>query len=357
MEFFKPLSVTEQLVVHLRDAISKGELSGHMPGIRSLASSLGVSSNTVTAAVERLEREGYLKPQGHGCRSLIMLPKDFVRPAFRVTLLLYEREDLQLNHVAEIQQQLKEAGHKITLADRTLVDLGMKAERVARMVQQTKTDAWIIMSATKEVLEWFVENSVPAFALSGRFRPLPIAGTGPDKVAAFRTAVRRLVELGHRRIVMLQPDHMRKPTLGLLLRETLDELEAHGIKTGRYNLPDWEQSPEGLRKCLDSLFAVSPPTAIVLDRSCEYIATQQHLALKGILVPRDVSLICTDDDVIFDWCEPSASCVRWESQPWVRRIVRWVDNIAAGKDDRRKSFTQAKFVERGSIGPAPTGKV
>lgn len=326
-----------------------------MPGIRRMASTLGVSSNTVSAALERLESEDLLKPQGHGRRSRIVLPEDFARPAFRVTLLLYEREDLQLSYVAEIQQRLAEEGYVVKLADQSLVELGMKVGRIARMANQTKTDAWVILSATQEVLEWFVGHSAPVFALSGRFRGLPLAGTGPGKVAAFRTAVRRLVELGHRRIVLIQPDHMRKPTLGLLLRETLDELESHGIQTGRYNLPDWEQTPEGLRRCLDSLFTLSPPTALVLDRACEYIATHQHLARRGILTPQDVSLICTDDDLSFEWCEPSVSCVSWDSHPWVNRIVRWVGNVAEGKDDRRQSFSQAEFVERGSIGPVPKG--
>jgi len=353
MESFKALTVVDQLVAHIRGVISRGELGGSMPGIRRLASTLGVSSNTVTAALERLESEDFLKSQGHGRRSQIVLPEDFVRPAFRVTLLLYEREDLQLVYVAEIQQCLKEEGYIINLADQNLVDLGMNVERIARMVNRTETDAWVIMSATQEVLEWFVAHSIPAFALSGRFRGLPLAGTGPDKVAAFRTAVRRLAELGHRRIVLLQPDHMRKPTLALLLRESLDELESHGIQTGSYNLPDWEQTPEGLRRCLDSLFALSPPTALILDRAFEYIATFQHLTRQGILTPRDVSLICTDDDLTFEWCEPSVSCICWESRPWVRRIVNWVGNIARGKDDRRQTFTKAKFVEKDSIGPAP----
>lgn len=353
MEPFTPLSVVEQLVEHLRGAIARGELGGSMPGIRHLASTLGVSSNTASAALERLSREDFLKPQGQGRRSRIVLPEDFVRPAYRVTLLLYDREDLQVSHVAEIQQRLKEEGHVVNIADRTLVELGMKVKQIARMVNQTKTDAWVILSATQEVLEWFVNHSVPVFALFGRFRGMPLAGTGPDKVAAFRAAVRRLVELGHRRIVLLQPDHMRKPIPGLLLRETLAELESHGIQTGPYNLPEWEQTPEGLRRCLDSLFALSPPTALILDRAHEYIATHQHLARQEILTPRDVSLICTDNDLDFEWCEPSVSCINWDSRPWVSRIVRWVANIANGKDDRRQGFTKAKFVERDSIGPAP----
>ena len=62
----------------------------------------------MTAALQQLEREHFLEPQGHGRRSRIDLPKGSFRPAFRVTLLPFERADLQLDYAAEIQRQLKE---------------------------------------------------------------------------------------------------------------------------------------------------------------------------------------------------------------------------------------------------------
>jgi len=83
MDPFKALTAPRQLAAHLRARISKGDLSGNMTGIRSLADSLGVSSDKVAAAVEQLEREGFPQPQGHGRRSRIVLPQDFPRPAFR----------------------------------------------------------------------------------------------------------------------------------------------------------------------------------------------------------------------------------------------------------------------------------
>lgn len=352
MEPFTPLSVVDQLAAHLRDAITKGDLRGGMPGIRRLAGMLGVSPNTVVATIARLESEGFLLPQGHGRRSRIVLPEHVSTPAFRVTFLAYERADVELDYVVEIQRRLREDGHNVSIARKSLVDLGMKVNRLARMVQETATDAWLVFSAPQEVLEWFVANSVPAFALFGRFRRLPIAATGLDKAPAFRAAIRRLAELGHRRIVLLQPKHNRTPTHARLVRESLDEMEANGIKTGSYNLPEWEQSPTGLRKCLDSLFAVSPPSAIIFDRPNELIGAQVYLAHQQILAPRDISLIC-DDDPAFEWCQPSISCIKWQSHSWVNRIVRWVGNIANGKEDRRQSFTAAKFVERDSIGPVP----
>lgn len=353
MEPFKSLSVVDQLVAHLRGEITRGELDGKMPGIRRLASTLEVSSNTVTAALERLELEGFLKPQGHGRRSLIVLPENFVRPAFRVTLLPYERADIQLDYVVEIQRRLKQAGHDVNIAEKSLVNLGMKVSRIARFVDQTETDAWVIFSAPEEILEWFVTHSVPSFAMFGRFRRLPLAGAGLNKVPAFRAAIRRLAELGHKRIVLLQPKHNRLPSPARLVRESIEEMETHGIKTGTYNVPDWEQSPAGLRKRLDSLFALSPPTAIILDRGNEFIAAQQYLSERGIFAPQDISLIC-DDDPTFEWLEPSVCCIRWQNKLWAHRIVSWVSNVAIGKDDRRQTFTKAKFVEKGTIGPVPS---
>lgn len=44
----------------------------------------------------------------------------------------------------------------------------------------------------------------------------------------------------------------------------LDKLEALGIPTGPYNLPDWDDTPEGLNQRLDSLFPHSPPTALIV---------------------------------------------------------------------------------------------
>lgn len=353
MDPFQSLTVCEQLVVHIRHLISTGDLSGSMPGVRKLAKMFGVSSNTVVAAVEQLEREGFLQSQGHRRQSKIVLPDHFVRSKkFRVTLLLYELVDIELDYVVEIQRRLSLRGYDVHVAEKSLVEMNLDVSVIAGSVIRTTTDAWVVFSSTREILEWFCSQPVPTFAVFGRFRNLPMAGIGLDKAPAFRAAVRRLVELGHKRIVLLQPKHNRVPVPALLIRESLDEMEANGIMTSPYNIPDWEQTPAGLRKRLDSLFAVSPPTALILDRPNELIATQLYLAHKGILAPRDISLI-SDDDSAFEWCHPSVSCIQWQIHPWVNRVLQWVDNMAKGKQDQRQSFTKAKFVERGSIGPAP----
>ena len=97
----------------------------------------------------------------------------------------------------------------------------------------------------------------------------------------------------------------------------------------------------------------TPPTALILDEPILYHAAHHHLAKRGLRVPEDVSLVCTDADPDLAWCEPSVAHIRWDYRPVVRRVVRWVNNVAAGKEDRRQSFTKAEFIEGGTVGVAP----
>lgn len=97
------------------------------------------------------------------------------------------------------------------------------------------------------------------------------------------------------------------------------------------------------------------PLRDIIDEAPFFVAAQQFLAKRGQHVPNDVSLVCTDADPAFEWCNPPVSHIRRDSATVVRRIVRWANNVARGKDDRRPSFTKAEFVRGGTIGPARDG--
>jgi DNA-binding LacI/PurR family transcriptional regulator/biotin operon repressor len=345
------ISACEQVASQLRKAILDGQWSGEMPGIYVLAAELGVNHKTVDAALRQLEADGLLVAQGPGRRRRIVLPAGRLRQRpLRVGILPSVGEDRRLDYIVELRHELVEAGHVAYFPEKSLHEMGMDVKRIARMVRKNEADAWVVMAGPSEVLEWFVGQEIPAFALFGRRRHLILAGAGPDKIAAYREVVRHLTALGHRRIVLLALAARRLPEPGLPETAFLEELAAHGIPTGLFNLPDWEESPEGLQHLLDSLFKTSPPTAVLVDEAHLFHAVKHHLSGKGIRIPNDVSLVCTDPDRTFDWCRPSIAHIRWDSGPVVRRIVRWAENVAHGKDDRRQTLTPAKFVEGGTVG-------
>ncbi|MCH7228107.1 substrate-binding domain-containing protein [Haloferula sp. A504] len=350
----KLLSHAEQVALHLRAEILQGRWLETLPGILTLAREFGVNHNTIDAALKQLEAEGLLVTQGRGRKRRVVLPAGSpdVRP-LRVRVLPYERTRGALPLDVELVDRLQEAGFAAGLTRRSLHDLDMDPKRVARFVASTPGDAWIVMAGSREVLEWFSVQPIPCIAMFGRFIGLPIAATSPRKVPSLVVIVRRLVELGHRRIVMLVREERRIPKPALAEQVFLDELAACGIQPSAYNLPAWEDTPDGLHRGLDSLFRHTPPTAMIVCEPKIFSATQLHLARRGITAPEHVSLICDDPETTFDWCQPAISHIRWDPAPVIARVVRWARNVARGKDDRRQTLIKSEWVEGGTVGPPP----
>ncbi|MEI6606545.1 MAG: substrate-binding domain-containing protein [Verrucomicrobiota bacterium] len=352
MKPFRSRTAIEQLAAHLRGEIQVGALGETLPGVHRLAKDLGVSPKSVVAAVAQLEHEGLLRGQGAGRRCRV-LPLTGSAPAgLRIRILLYEKASRSASHIVDLHHRLTEAGHQPEFAAKDLHQLGMDTGKVARFVKANPADGWVVDSGSLGVLEWFADQPLPVFAFFGRHIDLPIAGVGVQKIPAMLTAERRLVALGHRRIVLLVREERRKPQPGGMEQTFLDELGRQGIQAGAYHLPDWKDSREGFHRCLDSLFQHTPPTALIISESLLFLAAQQHLARHGIVAPEHISLICDDPDPLFAWFEPAISHFRWDPVPLLRCVVRWANQVACGKRPRHKTFYVAEFVEGGTIGLA-----
>lgn len=350
-------SIAEQVESVLRQGMMSGRWRDVLPGRERLARELGVSHKTVEMAMRRLVAEGLLVSPGSGRRRQILLPKgEKKRNDLRVRILLYDKDSRLEPCDLELLDRLRMAGFAADFALKTQMDLGMDVGRVARFVEKTPADAWVVMAGAREVLEWFSRQEVPAIAMFGRFTGLPIAVSSPRKAPAMVKSLHRLVELGHRRIVMMVHEERRNPYPALFEKIFLDELELLGIATSSYNLPEWNYGAAGFRDCLEKLFLHTPPTAIIFGESRFYVAGQQHLARRGIHAPEDVSLIADDSHQIFAWCEPAVSHFSWDSGPVIKRVVQWVKNVARGKQDKRQVLFAGDFIEGGTIGPVG-GKV
>lgn len=351
MPMLKILSAVEQVAFYLRQELIRGRWSGFLPGVDRLSEELGVSRKTLEAALRILESEGLLTSQGPRRKRSIELPSDHQRPGLRVAILLSEDADRRLDYVVGLHYELVESGHTAEFAPLSLIEIGTDIKKLSRLVEKTAADAWLVMAGSREVLEWFSMQSIPTCAVFGRRRGLAIAGVGPNKPPICAEATRILISLGHKRIVLLTRKVRRLPQPGEFERAFLGELDSHGIPPGPYNLPDWEETVEGFHARLEALFRVTPPTALIVDEAMLFAATQQFLARRGLRVPEDVSLICTDADSSFAWCKPSISHIHWESRPVVRRILRWAANVGRGQLDIRQTLTGAEFIRGGTIGP------
>ena len=183
----KPIfpTITEQVAAHLREELLRGRWTSEMPGRHEVAAELGVSPQTVQFALALLEKDGVLVSQGPGRPRRIELPTGAGAglPSLRVAILVGEPADRQRNYMVEIKHELDEAGHSPFFTPWFMPELGVNVPSIAADCSAPRRMPGSC-SPVPALLEWFVEHEMPAFALFGRRRGLPIAGVGPDKPPA-----------------------------------------------------------------------------------------------------------------------------------------------------------------------------
>ena len=356
MKTIAVLSAPEQVAADLKKRIMAGELQGEMPGVAQLARELGINAKVIAPALQILEGDGVLVNRGLRRSRLInpsLIKSDLRKEKGQLQLgiFLYETSDRNNEIITQLEQALVDAGHTVYYPEKTLTDLKMELTHVQRVVRSKTVDAWIVVAGGSEVLHWFSEQATPAFALFGRRFEVALPSIGPEIEKAFNQAVNHLVSQGHQRIVKICRSERRRPHPGKAEREFLATLRAHQISTGDYNLPDWTETPEGFHQLLESLFGVTPPTALILDDVSFFIAAFQFLAGKGLKVPEDVSIIVEKVESKFLWCQPTLAHLSWEIPVLVRHIVRWASKVNQGIDDLECSSVSAEFVAGGTVGP------
>lgn len=360
MQPLRRQTLVEQTAQHLREGISARHWAEYLPGVVSLATELGVSRDTVRAAIQLLEQEGALKAGGAGKRRMIIRRRNHLTShrALRVAILLDDHLPSNNAHSQElflsIKYTVEAAGHTCIFSEKSMRQLS-SLPHLARFVRATKADAWIVYSGTREVLEWFAGQKTPVLAIGGRAPGLPIASAHTDLRRAMAAAVNALVTHGHHRIVLICDSNWRNPAPSLSARAFMDSLVRHGIKTSNFNLPEWEETPDGFERMMTSLFHTTPPTALVIVEPAVCVAARIFLAERGIVVPRDLSLVSMLPDPAFSLHRPKIAHFEWTIPALVNRAAQWVKAAARGTADREATFFHAKFRPCGTIAGVSSG--
>lgn len=354
------LSLIEQTALHLQQGISEGRWKGALPGVLRLASQLDVSKDTVQSALALLETRGHIVSRGRGKRREVVArvsEPSAERRTMRVGIL--PREDLQKSSaltqaiVLQLMHDLANLGHQPFLAPKSQVALQDSLTRMAKMVETANADAWVISSGSAGVLRWFHKHEIPFIALGGRIGDSPLATSSMVSSFALNETVKELLRLGHRRIVLVcTPDWVR-PTPSKLVRDFLAQLHSAGLQAGDFNAPYHEETPEGFQKLLESLFQITPPTAMIVPSMHYAFAVIGFLAARGLSIPKDLSLVTRGPDPAFDWVRPKIAHFQYDEKTLIRRIVRWVEGCARGTPDHKVSQVFATLVPGESISTPP----
>ena len=352
------MTIAEQTAEFLRKGIRSGRWSGRLPGALRLARELDVSKASLIAALDMLEAEGLIIPKGVGKHREVAASPTLRPPGrkLRVGLLPYEdpahANAFKQHQIFGIAAGVEADGHTFFIASRSQLALKSDPERLVRQLRSESADVWILLNPLAELQQAVLAAGIPAISIGGRTDcGLPAAAYTMGRALA--DATDRLLALGHRRIALVCPVNWRKPEPNAYARDFLERLDRAGASGGDYGLPDWTETPEGFDRLLRSLFALTPPTALIVGDARQAMAVIQYLSLNGLRIGKDVSLVVRIPDPVFEWTTPSVAHFEFDADQVVRSVTRRLAAFAKGTVDTGAELFPSRFVDGGTVGPAP----
>jgi LacI family transcriptional regulator len=233
-----------------------------------------------------------------------------------------------------VEAEAKEAGFSVFICDTDQNPKGV-GEWVGRLRQHFVSGVLFAVEPQPSDLEGLIADQIP-FALVDQ----EVDGIAANRVLithqeGARTAVRHLVELGHRRIA-----HIAGPRKGGFLRFMgyLDALKEAGIEPR----PDWISDPgeftfehgySAMRRLL-SLPAHSRPSAVFCVNDMAAVGAMRAIEDAGLSVPEDLSVVGYDDILWARFIKPPLTTVSQPVEELGRMTVRLLlERILKGQAD------------------------
>ncbi len=338
--------------------------------LKELAQELGLSIPTVSRALggysdiseatrarvkEAAERLGYV-PSRAG-RMLVSGRSDFIG------MLLQVRDHQMLDaslgeFVAGLSEGFALEGKDLFIA--TVTASQSDLDVLTHIVDGQRADAMVLnrTMVNDERVSYLLDRNF-TFVTHGRAsgEKRPYAWVDTDSEGAFALAVERLVALGHRRFALMGSEepfnfsHIRRRAMEAALNEHGLALLPERVAAPRLTAPD-----RFLAEAMRLLSLPERPTAILCVTDALALAVLEAARLKGLSVPKDLSVIGFNNIPVAAYSDPPLSTFDQEAQRAAGLVARMtLELIERGPAALGHHLIKPGFIERASHGPAPAG--
>jgi DNA-binding LacI/PurR family transcriptional regulator len=296
----------------LADAIRQGQLpaGSKLPPTKTLGVLMDVSLLTAHKALEGLVHEGLVRREvGRG--TFVTDDLRMVGGAANLSIGLVLDPCVNINdfyHSGVIEGLRRRATEDSDQTEFFLLD--RFALRPARGGDKTGVLAIHPSVDSREAVERLAAR-VPVIVLGGSLPGHRVACVDSDNADGARQAVRHLVGLGHRRIIVLAgPTHLSNS------RDRADGARAELYELQVRESAVFESSDscaideESASELVRQLRGANPPTAILAGGFFLALACMQLVRREGLTIPRDISIIGFDDPVSAPLLDPPLTTVR-----------------------------------------------
>ena len=324
--------MVDQAIAYLRDEIRAGRLRGHLPGVRLLAASLGVSPPTVSAAVRHLVAEGLLIHEGARKRLRIAAPDGaggHARSASRKVLFLTPTPLADLMSVAlEILSRMMMTRPQWNIRQFAVTSPSGNSSRRRwdALIETEQPDQVVVFSGRPEQARWAAGRNTPVIFLGGDPGPVKVPILGLRASDMLAVTLDHLLALGHRRICL--PFCGQPPGLverqRVLFTSKLAEWKIPFVPG--YHMPTArDDHPASLESLVHKVFELRRPTALLALDWNHLLFLMGFVAKRGLRVPEQVSMVLLSEDRNLPWLTPRPAHFRYPLQHLVNRMIRWIE--------------------------------
>lgn len=229
-----------------------------------------------------------------------------------------------------------------------------------RMAVSSRVDAVIVSSPTVEDPRIALLNELGLpYVVHGRTQsPIGYAWLDIDNEGAFRHATKHLLDLGHRRIGLINGETRQTFAIDRERGFRL-ALADHGVPVDEGLIAEGIMTDEtGYRLTARFLAETPRPTALLVSSMMMSLGALRAIRSAGLVLGRDVSMIAHDDVIPFlnpDAMVPTMSTTRSSIRAAGTRVAELLmEIIADGRaPDSIHELWPVDLVIRGSTGPAP----
>jgi LacI family transcriptional regulator len=351
-------SLPAQVAAALREEIDRGSWSKWLPGERTLTESLQVSRKTLRKALAQLQREGRVQAMhGLGHRIVAGAAGAPSRHSAEPVVALLTPDPLELMRsytslwVNHLKSLLIEKGARLRTFDGRKFFTRRPAKALAKLLLQHPADCWLLANSTEATQRWFADHAVPCVVAGSCHPGVDLPHADLDHYALCRHAAGVLLGAGHRRIALLNERSGRAGDV-----ESKAGFIA-GVRESPH--PDavplvvhHEHSPASLGRAVQHLFEMpGPPTALLVSNGASYLTVVSVLAQRGLLVPRDVSVVSRDDEPFLDFLVPRPTRYATDPHAFARKLLKPLrQSLAREAIVPRNTHILPAYAKGGSLG-------
>lgn len=348
------LSLVGQTVASLRQSIVSGHWQGQLPGERELCEQLQVSRTTIRAALEEMQRSGWLGVADRQRRRIKLPPggkggsqeKRVVALLFSTSLLTMHSRTIFV--VDAVREHIGKVGYVVESHVRSACFSAHPARALEKLVEDHPAAVWVVFGSREPMQRWFMRRRLPVLIFGSCQPGIDIQSVDADHHAACHHAGGVLWRKGHKRIAFLVPQQAFGGELDSEqgLRSAVQELPGAQLQVLRH-----DGTAAHVCALVDkALRAPESPTAYVVTHAEHALTVMTHLLRHGKRIPQDVAIISRDDHAFLHRTSPAIAHYAIDPAQLARRVAMAARQlVSTGALPAHPIRLMPKFVPGGTV--------